>query len=163
MLSTEELQAIKERYEKATLGDWGFVPIENHVEYFIFGEGGNEAVAESVYTKDDADFIANARQDIPNLLAEIERLQTELEKYRRQHFEQMCDEWVALSYGEFEDEGVIVNRHEQMYIKGWWAYYEVEFTFTNKQYAFKYRKHTSPNCCDRYLTEDIHEVGNNDD
>lgn len=79
-LSSKEIEAIRERVEKATDGPWIYVPISDRLEYFIGGEGGNEAIAVEVFTKEDATFIAHARTDIPKLLAEIERLRGKLDE-----------------------------------------------------------------------------------
>ena len=74
-----KLQEIKERAEKATDGPWEWRG----------GKLGNLEVKEAVLwaeyngkinsTKRDADFIAHARQDIPELVAEIERLREGLD------------------------------------------------------------------------------------
>lgn len=72
VLSQEELTKIRERAEKATSGVW-------RVDY---GRTDNDrAITSDCYemvceytTPWDAEFIAHAREDIPKLLAEIERL-----------------------------------------------------------------------------------------
>lgn len=85
-MTSEELQAIKERVANATPGEWiidnssddrpyitdiWFDGEENgHVEIHRYG-----AAAESY----DAEFIAHARQDVPKLIAEVERLRDEYE------------------------------------------------------------------------------------
>lgn len=62
-LTTQEIEAIRKRAEKASNGDW--------VDYVIqFGCGS-----------EDADFIANARTDIPKLLAEVDRLNDKVAYY----------------------------------------------------------------------------------
>ena len=73
-----EIEAIRQRAEKATEGPW---------YYIDFGDGraiSSEATEEEVcmpITDYDADFIAHAREDIPALLAEVEQLRIENEKY----------------------------------------------------------------------------------
>ncbi|WP_175637162.1 hypothetical protein [Oceanobacillus sojae] len=67
MITKQEFEAIKERCEKATKGPW------TRSVYKVYdGELGYE-VADPARTE-DATFIANARQDIPKLIAEIESL-----------------------------------------------------------------------------------------
>lgn len=89
-LTQNELQAIKERAEKATLGPWkadkcgGGVKTEHPEAQEVSGYWGGShngvcnlndgEYIENSNDKHDAEFIANARQDIPNLLAEVERL-----------------------------------------------------------------------------------------
>ncbi|GGP13446.1 hypothetical protein [Oceanobacillus neutriphilus] len=72
MLTKEELEAIKERCEKATEGPWHTAVSSRfpHEDCIMFE---NKEVAEA-YEYYDAEFIANARQDIPKLIAEIEAL-----------------------------------------------------------------------------------------
>jgi hypothetical protein len=76
-LTQSRLEATRERADKATAGRWYYVPIVNSPEFYI-GDDGHEGIAESVFVKEDAEFIAHARQDIPLLLAEVERLRREL-------------------------------------------------------------------------------------
>jgi len=74
-LTTDEIEAIKARYEQATAGPWKSF-IEKRDEFsgsdFIQTEG--EDIYLTGATDADHDFIAHARQDIPRLIAEIERL-----------------------------------------------------------------------------------------
>lgn len=81
MLTNEELQAIKERAEKATPGPWNAVPIVDSYEYVVVGDNKRESVTSEVYERDDAIFIEYAREDVPKLVeallqerAEVERL-----------------------------------------------------------------------------------------
>lgn len=55
-ITQEELTEIRDRAEKATEGPW------------------SEYVIQFACVEEDADFIAHAREDIPKLLAEIERM-----------------------------------------------------------------------------------------
>lgn len=81
-LTNEELAQIRERVEKATKGPWetstsgdGIKAGKYHIgviskpHYFPYGLG----------TKEDASFIAHAREDIPKLLAEVERLSNRIQ------------------------------------------------------------------------------------
>lgn len=86
-LTNEELTTIRERAEKATKGPWlvdnlgSGVVSEHAVSYWWNGESdeicslsdGGEYI-ENTNAGNDAAFIAHAREDIPRLLAEIERL-----------------------------------------------------------------------------------------
>lgn len=71
MLTKEELEAIKERCDKATEGPW---------EVAITADGGwvlddtDNIVCGTCVRDEDAAFIAHSREDIPKLLAEIEAL-----------------------------------------------------------------------------------------
>ena len=88
-MNADKLQAIKERVEKAIGGPWDLDVYEterNAVFDVWFNEDeyasihGNAAI-DAFYT---ADFIAHARQDIPELVAEIERLRLGLEAVQSQ-------------------------------------------------------------------------------
>lgn len=79
-MNQERLDEIRERVAKATPGPWRVI---NHP--LRTGVGGIAAVADDeliVETdsgyyppmRPDADFIAHARQDVPDLLAEVARL-----------------------------------------------------------------------------------------
>lgn len=85
MMTSEELQAIKERVAKATAGPW-----EWRVDCYDFWLASNHfTVADSFgyddgdstirVSKADAEFIAHARQDVPTLVAEVERLKNGLQ------------------------------------------------------------------------------------
>ena len=90
----EEIEAIRERCEKATPGPWH---PDKYPEYIwgpkaqMVGDFQAEdllpgavmrmrGVGAKLPIKENADFIAHARTDIPKLLAEIDRLKGELEK-----------------------------------------------------------------------------------
>lgn len=77
-LSRQDIEAIRKRAEAATEGRWFYVPIDGGPEFYI-GDDGMEGVAECVFTEEDAAFISAAREDVPRLLAEVERLQDALE------------------------------------------------------------------------------------
>lgn len=71
-LTDERVAAIQERLDKATPGPWESVWVCIDEEVVIEREGVKHD--DEHMTLNDADFIANAREDIPFLLAEIERL-----------------------------------------------------------------------------------------
>lgn len=87
----QRLQEIRDRYEASTQGEWtpdtmgheeiciDGVPLE-----IIFEELPNRDIPRDVYghllePHPDLEFIAHAHQDVPWLLDEIERLESELE------------------------------------------------------------------------------------
>jgi hypothetical protein len=79
MMTEEELREIRERANAATPGPWkAFIEGRDHTSgsSFIRTNGGADApdIELSGATTSDFDFIANARQDIENLLAEVEQL-----------------------------------------------------------------------------------------
>jgi hypothetical protein len=83
IMTNEELQAIRERCEKATPGPWRTVGKKPgyEVEMIVAGdyadEGEPDLVVEvwaSADNKADAEFIAHAREDVPKLLDEVKEL-----------------------------------------------------------------------------------------
>ena len=98
-MNATKLAEIKERAAQATEGPWEWRG----------GKLGNLGVKEAVLwseysgkinsTKRDAKFIAQARQDIPELLAEVERLRTEIAFIAN----------VDMSKGAYDMEHVIVS------------------------------------------------------
>lgn len=96
-LSDDYLAAIKERCRKAQVGPWIVEWGKEIGNNWVVATGpGYEQTLQGTYGvstdnihasdcnaadgKDDAEFIAHARQDIPALLEEITRLRTELAK-----------------------------------------------------------------------------------
>ncbi|MCX6785204.1 MAG: hypothetical protein NTV81_04795 [Candidatus Komeilibacteria bacterium] len=83
LLPNEELEEIKQRCERASPGPWrSMVEGRDHTSGSDFiMTGTTEARGEDIEllgaTIDDQEFIAHARQDIPRLLEEIERLRLE--------------------------------------------------------------------------------------
>lgn len=75
-MTRERLDAIQERVDKATIGPWvrweGWDDTDNSVS----SDGREDAptVADVIPEKADAEFIYRAREDVPALLAEVERL-----------------------------------------------------------------------------------------
>lgn len=80
-ITQDELQAIKERLK--AVGNYGEWMIESDEE----GRVNQAKVVADTYTvaieldEQDAEFIAHARQDIPRLVAEVERLQNDNSQY----------------------------------------------------------------------------------
>lgn len=73
-ITPEQIAEIKARTEKATPGPWIEVSHGNTVKsHGVDSLTGNVCSAISPRTQNAA-FIAHARQDIPDLLAEVERL-----------------------------------------------------------------------------------------
>lgn len=76
-MTQERLDAIQAREAKATAGPWAIDgpaqcgPSDTLVVYPV-EDGGTLAYVQPSW--DDAEFIAHARQDVPALLAEVERL-----------------------------------------------------------------------------------------
>lgn len=72
-MTKQELDAIRERCEKAPAGPWS-----NIGDWAIIqGKDPNHGNLIGSVNKEAAEFIAHAREDIPALLAEIVRLQDE--------------------------------------------------------------------------------------
>lgn len=73
--SQAELKEIKTRYERATPGPWkSYVEGREDMSGSSFIKTGGEDIYLTGATTEDQDFIAHARQDIPRLILEIERL-----------------------------------------------------------------------------------------
>lgn len=77
MLTQDDLNMIKERAKKSTPGPWYADderwPGNANLQYwFVSHYDGVGAAA----TKADAEFIAHSREDIPRLVAEVERLKS---------------------------------------------------------------------------------------
>lgn len=68
MINAEQLNAIKERAAKATPGPW------YHNRHNEISTPNGARLAQTV-TGLDAEFIAHAREDVPALVAEVERLE----------------------------------------------------------------------------------------
>lgn len=77
-LTQEELTAIRERVEKATEGPW-----QPYYEYDgearVISHTNDYGEVATYMEEDNAAFIAHARQDIPKLLAEIDRLRMHIQ------------------------------------------------------------------------------------
>lgn len=79
MLTQDDLNMIKERAKKATPGPWYADderwPGNANLQYWFNTHYDGVGAAA---TKADAEFIAHAREDIPRLVAEVERLSKRL-------------------------------------------------------------------------------------
>ncbi len=75
MQNDKELDDIKRRVENATKGPWrAYIEGRDMQSASSFIHTGAEDIELIGATEADYDFIASARQDIPKLLEEIERL-----------------------------------------------------------------------------------------
>jgi len=97
-MNQEQLNAIKERVAKATPGPWV-------IEESRFGSFNGASVDENydlpacLMKANDADFITNARGDVPALIAEVQRLREALEFYANNsnyliEWSDKCDEYM---------------------------------------------------------------------
>ncbi len=81
-----DLDAIRQRAEAASPGPWAVNPVNGYQVKLNNGTGFLVAHTHRLTdNKDlrDAEFIAHAREDIPALVAEVERLRNELSAARR--------------------------------------------------------------------------------
>jgi hypothetical protein len=85
-MTDKELQDIKDRCRVVTPGPWrSYIEGRDHTsgsDFIMTGEAGARGndIELTGATKADQDFIAHARQDVPRLLAEVERLRRRLEQ-----------------------------------------------------------------------------------
>lgn len=81
-LTDQDLDEIRQRISRARPGPWrSFVEGRDHTSGSSFikvGEGAErqEDIEMTGQTEGDQDFIAHARQDLPMLLAEVDRLRS---------------------------------------------------------------------------------------
>lgn len=80
-MTNEQRQAIRARADAATPGPWGWYNDKAGIyahgdDVFAVGLGGYE----DIFSDEDADFIANAREDVPALLAENEELNNRIQE-----------------------------------------------------------------------------------
>lgn len=73
-LTPEQLEAIRQRAEKATAGPWTHSLLSPYEGWYVMRNGFILAEMYADNELADAEFIANARTDIPQLLTEIARL-----------------------------------------------------------------------------------------
>lgn len=75
-MTEEQLKAIKERADNATPGPWYSVPstFDNPAQICVFKDGDYSIEITDDLDDLDAEFIAQARNDVPALIAEVERL-----------------------------------------------------------------------------------------
>ena len=77
----DRLEEIRIRYGEASDGPWECIETPDYVEIHV--QGGKEAGFSPVALTDEtynANFISHAREDIPYLLSEVDRLTAALEK-----------------------------------------------------------------------------------
>jgi hypothetical protein len=121
-MTEKELQAIRARAEKATTGKTPEWYVDDEYENIVVREAWDcKLIAQGIPSKADADFIAAARQDVPELLAEVERL-----KEQFAHISDMAaelyevdtvkNEWILRKnlepHADFIDEIFIVSSEE---------------------------------------------------
>ncbi len=86
MISEEELINIENIWKNTSPGPWkAFIEGRDHdsgSDFIMTGPEGSRGEDLEIYggRKDDYDFIANAKQDIPRLIAEIRRLRRLIEE-----------------------------------------------------------------------------------
>lgn len=85
-LTQEELEAIRKRAEAATEGPWKYNDKYGYLAPVI-PQRMTSHICNEITRDYDADFIANARADIPKLLAEIESLNAEIADREASHIE----------------------------------------------------------------------------
>lgn len=97
---TIDLEAIKARIEASTHGPWVFDldPLADTVEYFVAREfeffGAQIEGVASGAIEEDASFIAHAREDVPALVAAVERA---LKVHRKSSIGNGCIECTRLT------------------------------------------------------------------
>lgn len=78
-MKTERLNAIKERVKNTTNGPWK-MRTDSNGDYMVIGDNPIPPIATYLFDY-DAEFIAHAREDVPALVAEVERLREALSFY----------------------------------------------------------------------------------
>lgn len=83
-MTTDQLKAIKARYEAATEGPWKYGSDTNKQIIYPtpFLNAKNKIAELGIYDIANCDFIAHARTDIPALCKEVERLRGAVEATR---------------------------------------------------------------------------------
>ncbi|MGN7387780.1 hypothetical protein [Sporosarcina sp. SAFN-015] len=79
-LTTQDLEAIRKRAEAATVGPWKYNDQHGYLAP-VTPQREICAITNEITRYYDAEFIAHAREDIPALLAEVERLRDEIESH----------------------------------------------------------------------------------
>lgn len=83
-LPASYLRDIDLRCKGATAGPWtSFVEGRDHTSGSSFIQTAGEDIELSGATEADFDFIAHAREDVPRLLAEVQRLQAVLDAWKQ--------------------------------------------------------------------------------
>lgn len=130
MFNFDRLQDIKKRCDSATIGPWKLgikdecckYDPEDHVWCWTMPENcfcRGELAWETDHScegyglnKADADFCANAREDIPYLLGVVSRLRRKKQKLHN-HFCDKCKEFTSVSHG-YHDNPDYVNKLEKI-------------------------------------------------
>jgi hypothetical protein len=101
-MKREELEEIRKRVEDTSF-ERAYVKGDPWKGYEVRDNGNGMAVAETS-TEVDAEFIAHAREDVPKLLAEIERLNAVLARIEEERendcWQQRADEERSMIYDE---------------------------------------------------------------
>ena len=88
-MKEDDLASIRTRCQAASLGPWkSFIEGRDHTSgsnFIMVGDGASRGtdIELTGATRADQDFIAQARQDVPRLLDEVERLRNLLSSARR--------------------------------------------------------------------------------
>lgn len=121
-MNPEQLNAIKERAEKATPGPWLVAPEKCGPEgQGVYESDGFGCICEvgdpyprgNNRPQENMEFIAHAREDVPALVAEVERLRKALSYYAdEKHYEPYC---IPIQMGDYasdvtEDTGEIARQ-----------------------------------------------------
>lgn len=81
-MNAEQLQAIKERVAKAIPGPWKVEESRFEGKYNAANIDENYDLPACLMDIQNAEFIAHAREDVPALVAEVERSQEEFERMK---------------------------------------------------------------------------------
>lgn len=103
MMTPEELAAIKARAEAATPGPWSYYASPTSGGYKIQGIEKAWFYEATASTNENADFITHAREDVPALVAEVERLRAALVKIAyNDYVEQNKDTFLSAGQRAYE-------------------------------------------------------------
>ena len=97
-MTQTELVAIRNRANKATAGKTPEWFVDDEYENLVVREAWDcRLIAQGIPSKADAEFIAASREDVPKLLAEIERLKSQFA-----HISDIAEGLYQLDYGKNE-------------------------------------------------------------
>ena len=112
-LSEKEIEAIRKRAEKATEGNWAReILCHEQRKYTVGSFKGDLTVIGDIANEEDAEFIVHAREDIPKLLAEIERYRETINNVLNQIEELSFVRGEPLYYAYYELLEAIKNEHK---------------------------------------------------
>ncbi|MBL3729317.1 hypothetical protein JIN86_06845 [Lysinibacillus sp. HST-98] len=107
-MNQEQLSAIKQRVEKAEEGMWY---LGKKSPNGLNNIGVKGCMIGQVFDDADAEFIAHAHQDVPALVAEVERLRKALSYYAdEKHYEPYCIPMGDYASDVTEDNGEIARQ-----------------------------------------------------